>query len=90
MMLRYHISTAVQCFSSFTCEMIMYYKHAQTIGYNISDGTLTTGILGRGPIIGGIGDGIMGAPAIGMCGIGAAAMCGEGVTLFCISLGLVG
>ena len=49
--------------------------------------TLTIGIPGRGPIIGGIGGGIMGAPPIGMGGIGAAAMCGEGVILFCISLG---
>ena len=50
-------------------------------------GTLTIGIPGRGPIIGGIGCGIMCAPAIGIGGIGATAMCGEGVILFCISLG---
>ena len=73
--------------------MIMHFKHALIIGYNIlcfTDGTLTIGIPGHGPVIGGIGGGIMGAPAIGMCGIGAAAMCGEGVILFCISLGPVG
>ena len=50
-------------------------------------GTLTIGIPGCGPIIGGIGGGIMCAPAIGIGGIGATAMCGEGEILFCISLG---
>ena len=50
-------------------------------------GMLTIGIPGHGPIIGGIGGGIMGPPPIGMGGIGAGAMCGEGVILFCISLG---
>ena len=46
------------------------------------------GIPGRGPIIGGIGGGIMGIPAIGMGGIGAV-MCGAaGATLFCMSLGV--
>ena len=44
------------------------------------------GIPGRGPIIGGIGGGIMCIPPIGTGGIGAGVMCGEGVTLFCISL----
>ena len=44
------------------------------------------GIPGRGPIIGGIGGGIIGIPAMGMGGTGAE-ICGGGTTLFCISLG---
>lgn len=52
--------------------------------------TRTIGIPGRGPIIGGIGGGIMGIPPIGIGGIGAADICGGGTTLFCISLGAIG
>ena len=45
------------------------------------------GIPGRGPIIGGMGGGIIGMPPICMGGIGAE-MCGAGATLFCMSLGV--
>ena len=49
--------------------------------------THTMGIPGRGPIIGGMGGGIIGMPPICMGGIGAE-MCGAGATLFCMSLGV--